>query len=142
LQTRTFRHFGQRQDCRRPAEIPAADDSDSLSSSSAKAEDPRLSLLQPRERQDRIRRYQIGVLLLSAAASFPIGIKTLLSNNDDSVPFPHVMHGAWLPISVAALLVPVFAEIDKTPGAAGSASLSGQQPRVADMLSEPVAGHQ
>jgi hypothetical protein len=64
-----------------------------------------------RIKQERIRINQIRVLLLSAAASFLIGIKTLLSDNKPGVPFPSIMNGAWLPISVAALLVPVVATV-------------------------------
>jgi hypothetical protein len=64
-----------------------------------------------RLKHDRARQNQIRILLLSAAASFLIGLKTLVSDNNASVPFPALMRGAWLPISVAALLVPVIATV-------------------------------
>jgi hypothetical protein len=64
-----------------------------------------------RLKQNRNRMNQIRVLLLTAAASFLVGIKTLLSDNKPGVPFPSIMNGAWLPISVSALLVPVVATV-------------------------------
>ena len=49
---------------------------------------------------DRVRQTQIKVLLFSAAASFLIGLKTLLSHNDGSaLAFQSFMKGAWLPVS-------------------------------------------
>jgi hypothetical protein len=57
------------------------------------------------QRQDRLRRNQLRILLLSAAAAFFVGMKTLFTNKD--LAFRSVMAGALVPISVCALLMPV-----------------------------------
>lgn len=62
-------------------------------------------------KHNRSRLNQIRVLLLTAAATFLIGLKTLVSHNDNQVPFRSLMNGAWLPISIAALAVPVVATV-------------------------------
>jgi len=57
-------------------------------------------------RQTRLRQHQIMILLVSAAATFLIGLKTLVLNKE--LPFQAMVRGSLLPISVFALLMPVI----------------------------------
>jgi hypothetical protein len=60
------------------------------------------------QRQDRMRRNQLRVLLLSAAGAFLVGMTTLVANKDADAPFRSLTKGALLPISALALLMPLL----------------------------------
>jgi hypothetical protein len=59
------------------------------------------------QRQNRIRRNQLRILLLSAAGAFLVGMTTLVAGKDDA-PFKSLTRGALLPISALALLMPLL----------------------------------
>jgi hypothetical protein len=60
------------------------------------------------QRQDRIRRNQLRILLLSAAGAFLVGMTTLVAGKDEEAPFRSLTKGALLPISALALLMPLL----------------------------------
>ena len=60
------------------------------------------------KRQARLRWHQVTILLVSAAAAFLIGLKTLVMNKDTDLAFRSLMAGAFFPISIFALLMPVI----------------------------------
>jgi hypothetical protein len=60
------------------------------------------------KRQARLRWHQVTVLLVSAAAAFLVGLKTLMLNKDAELPFRSLVAGAFFPISIFALLMPVI----------------------------------
>jgi hypothetical protein len=59
-------------------------------------------------RQNRIRRNQLRILLLSAAGAFLVGMTTLMAGKDADAPFKSLSRGALLPISALALLMPLL----------------------------------
>jgi hypothetical protein len=67
-------------------------------------------LFEAEQRQDRIRRNQLRVLLLSAAGAFLVGMTTLVvaHKTDEDAPFRSLSKGALLPISALALLMPLL----------------------------------
>jgi hypothetical protein len=65
-------------------------------------------LLEAEQRQDRVRRNQLRILLLSAAGAFLVGMTTLVVNKDADAPFRSLTRGAMLPISALALLMPLL----------------------------------
>jgi hypothetical protein len=60
------------------------------------------------QRQDRMRRNQLRILLLSAAGAFMVGMTTLLADKNGDAPFRSLSKGAFLPISALALLMPLL----------------------------------
>ncbi|HEY4042695.1 MAG TPA: hypothetical protein VGM32_12735 [Rhodopila sp.] len=60
------------------------------------------------QRQDRIRRNQLRILLLSAAGAFLVGMTTLVGGKETDAPFRSLTKGAVLPISALALLMPLL----------------------------------
>jgi hypothetical protein len=67
-------------------------------------------LFEAEQRQDRIRRNQLRVLLLSAAGAFLVGMTTLVvaHKTDEDAPFRSLSKGALVPISALALLMPLL----------------------------------
>ncbi|HTI83418.1 MAG TPA: hypothetical protein VL614_23430 [Acetobacteraceae bacterium] len=60
------------------------------------------------KRQARLRWHQVTILLVSAAAAFLVGLKTLVMNKDTDLAFRSLVAGAVFPISIFALLMPVI----------------------------------
>ena len=60
------------------------------------------------KRQARLRWHQVTILLVSAAAAFLVGLKTLVMSKDKDLAFRSLAAGAFLPISIFALLMPVI----------------------------------
>lgn len=60
------------------------------------------------KRQARLRWHQVTILLVSAAAAFLVGLKTLVLNKDADLPFRSLVAGAFFSISIFALLMPVI----------------------------------
>jgi hypothetical protein len=65
-------------------------------------------MLEAEQRQDRIRRNQLRILLLSAAGAFLVGMTTLVTSKDADAPFKSLTKGALLPISALALMMPLL----------------------------------